>query len=425
MDPSPTKQIDYSITFIPMIPHLPQAVTCFVPGSTVRLIICLAFCFLLFFPSITYSQNPSGETKPSVQDHWLQHPRIVVSQTSITRAKYPVVDVHTHFYVKGRHDTELLDRYVRMMDQNNIAVSISLDGTLGSKLDVHQEYLWGKYKHRFLIFANLDFQGTGNREQYGSWDCNQPYFVRNVVEQLKRQHASGVISGLKLFKDFGLRYKDASGACIRIDDPQWDPIWRTCGELGIPVIMHTADPSAFFLPIDSKNERQRELENHPDWSFHSSEFPSRASLHEARNRVIQRHPKTNFIAAHFGNDAEDLKELAGWLDAMPNLYVEFASRINELGRQPYTARQFFLDYSTRILFGTDGPWPEARLRCYWRFLETKDEYFPYSEKVPPPQGDWNIYGFHLEDAILRQVYYENASRLIPGVAEKLKPFLKD
>lgn len=408
-----------------MIPHLPNTVAYFVFGSTVRLIACLAFCSLLFFPSSTYSQNPSGETQLSVQDHWLLHPRIVVSQTSITRARYPVVDVHTHFYVKGRHDAELLERYVRMMDQNNIAVSISLDGTLGSRLDAHQEYLWNKYKNRFLIFANLDFQGTGNRDQYNSWDCNQPYFVRNVVEQLKRHHASGTISGLKLFKDFGLRYKDASGACIRIDDPQWDPIWRTCGELGIPVIMHTADPSAFFLPIDSKNERQRELENHPDWSFHSNEFPSRASLHEARNRVIQRHPKTNFIAAHFGNDAEDLKELAGWLEAMPNLYVEFASRINELGRQPYTARQFFQDYSTRILFGTDGPWPEARLRCYWRFLETKDEYFPYSEKVPPPQGDWNIYGLYLEDAILRQVYYENASKLIPGVAEKLKPFLKD
>jgi len=147
-----------------------------------------------------------------------------------------VVDVHTHFYVKGRHDAELLDRYVRMMDQNNIALSVSLDGTLGSRLDAHQEYLWSKYKHRFLIFANLDFQGTGNREQYSTWDCNQPYFVRNVVEQLKLQHASGVISGLKLFKDFGLRYKDASGACIRIDDPKWDPIWHTCGELGIPVI---------------------------------------------------------------------------------------------------------------------------------------------------------------------------------------------
>lgn len=406
-----------------MIPHLPHAVTYFVSGSTVRLITCLAICLSLSLPRLSYSQNPSGETQPSVQDHWLQHPRIVVSQTSITRAKYPVVDVHTHFFVKGRHDVELLDRYVRMMDQNNIAVSISLDGTLGSRLDAHQEYLWGKYKHRFLIFANLDFQGAGNREQYSSWDCNQPYFVRNVVEQLKRQHASGVISGLKLFKDFGLRYKDESGALIRIDDPQWDPIWRTCGELGIPVIMHTADPSAFFLAIDSKNERQRELENHPEWSFHSSAFPSRASLHEARNRVIQRHPKTNFIAAHFANDAEDLKELADWLDAMPNLYVEFASRINELGRQPYTSKQFFQDYSTRILFGTDGPWPEARLRCYWRFLETKDEYFPYSEKVPPPQGDWNIYGIHLEDAILRQVYYENASKLIPGVAEKVKPFL--
>ena len=358
------------------------------------------------------------------QDHWLQHPRIVVSQTAITRAKYPVVDVHTHFYVKGKHDTELLDRYVRMMDQNHVAVSISLDGTIGSRIETHQKFLWEKYKHRFLIFANLDFQGTGEREQYSSWDCNQPYFVRNVVEKLKQLHVAGVISGLKLFKDFGLRYKDASGGWIQIDDPQWDPIWKTCGELGIPVIMHTADPSAFFLPIDANNERQRELANHPDWSFFSNGFPSRASLHAARNRVIQRHPKTNFIAAHFANDAEDLKELATWLDSMPNLYIEFASRINELGRQPYSAKKFFQNYAERILFGTDGPWPEARLKCYWRFLETNDEYFPYSEKVPPPQGDWNIYGIHLEDAILRKIDYENASKLIPGVADKVKPFLE-
>jgi predicted TIM-barrel fold metal-dependent hydrolase len=142
-------------------------------------------------------------------------------------------------------------------------------------------------------------------------------------------------------------------------------------------------------------------------------------LHEARNRVIARHPNTTFIAAHFGNDAEDLQQLAQWLDRYPNLTIEFSSRLNELGRQPYSARAFFEKYQDRIMLGTDGPFPEERLRIYWRFLETFDEYFPYSEKSPPPQGDWRIYGLGLPPEILKKVYYANAARIIPGVADRL------
>jgi predicted TIM-barrel fold metal-dependent hydrolase len=136
--------------------------------------------------------------------------------------------------------------------------------------------------------------------------------------------------------------------------------------------------------------------------------------------VVQRHPHTTFIAAHMANDAEDLRELAGWLDQYPNLFVELASRISELGRQPYTARRFLIRYSDRVLFGTDGPWPEPRLRLYWRFLETFDENFPYSEKEFPPQGLWNIYGIQLPDDVLRRIYHENAARIIPGVKERLQ-----
>jgi len=194
--------------------------------------------------------------------------------------------------------------------------------------------------------------------------------------------------------------------------------------LGLPVIMHTADPNAFFQPIDAKNERYEELARRPQWSFYNLGTPTRAELHEARNRVIARHPQTTFIAAHFGNDAEDLDETARWLDAYPNLVVEFASRINELGRQPRAARKFFEDYQDRILFGTDGPFPEERLRAYWRFLETPDEYFPYSEKSPAPQGLWNISGLQLPETILKKIYFENASRIIPNVREKFASFLR-
>ena len=187
----------------------------------------------------------------------------------------------------------------------------------------------------------------------------------------------------------------------------------------MPVLIHTADPVAFFRPIDRFNERWEELHRHPEWSFAGEEFPSHDELLAARNRVIARHTQTTFIGAHVANYPENLAEVARWLDKYPNLHVEIAARIAELGRQPFTAREFFLKYSDRILFGTDGPRPPGRLRPHWRLLETRDEYFTYAENQYPPQGLWNIYGLGLPDEVLRKVYYENAARLIPGIAERL------
>jgi predicted TIM-barrel fold metal-dependent hydrolase len=348
--------------------------------------------------------------------------QLVVPQTDIQRAAFPVVDVHSHFWAKARHDPELLKRYVEMMDRNNIAVSVSLDGTLPSRLEEHRKFLWTEYEDRFVIFGNLDFQGAGKEGEPSTWACNQPDFVRNQVELIREAANKRWISGLKFFKDFGLRYRNSDGSLIAIDDTRWFPIWSVCGELGLPVIMHSADPAAFFEPTTPTNERYLELKAHPDWSFAGPEFPTRAELHAARNHIIELHPKTTFIAAHFGNDAEDLGQLSTWLDRYPNLVVEFASRINELGRQPYSSRRFLEKYQDRILFGTDGPWPEARLRLYWRFLETYDEYFAYSEKTPPPQGDWRIYGVGLEPAVLQKIYSENAARIIPGVRERLAKY---
>jgi predicted TIM-barrel fold metal-dependent hydrolase len=328
------------------------------------------------------------------------------------------------------------------MDRNNIAISVSLDGTLGPRLDAHLAYLWTEYRDRFVVFANIDWEG--NQESKSASNTkeslsgtppaqslpelktpafDEPGFVQTTIEQLRLAKSKGV-SGLKIFKQLGLVYRHADGSFVAIDDPRWDPIWEACGKLGLPVIMHTADPNAFFEPIDARNERYEELARRPEWSFYNLGTPTRTELHMARNRVIARHPKTTFIAAHFGNDAEDLAETATWLDNYPNLVVEFASRISELGRQPRTARKFFEAYQDRIMLGTDGPFPEERLRAYWRFLETPDEYFPYSEKSPPPQGLWSISGLELPETILRKIYFENACRYIPGVQEKYDAFTK-
>ncbi len=338
-----------------------------------------------------------------------------------TRAKYPVVDVHTHFHYKLHSSEQTLDDFVALMDRNQIAVCVSLDGKLGGQFERHTRFLWSGYRDRFVVFANVDWQGDGDADDPSTWDCHRAGFARRTATRLAEAVANGA-SGLKIFKRFGLGYRNPDGSLIEIDDPRFDPIWKACGDLGIPVIIHTADPAAFFDPIDETNERWEELSRHPDWSFYGDDYPSREELLAARNRVIKRHPATQFIGAHVANCAEDLEVVSSWLEAYPNLWIETASRISELGRQPFTARDFLIRHADRVLFGTDGPWPEKRLRINWRFFETRDESFAYSEKVPPPQGMWQIHGVDLPDDVLRKLYHENAAKLIPGVAERLEAF---
>lgn len=347
--------------------------------------------------------------------------QLKVKETLLEKAKMPVVDVHTHFRYRLHHSPEALDDFVDLMDRHNIAVCVSLDGQLGAELEEHKKYLWTKYKDRFVIFANIDWVGDGKLDDPATYACHRDDFARVTAMQLKEAKEEGV-SGVKIFKQFGLGYKNPDGTLIKIDDPRWDPIWKACGDLGLPILIHTADPAAFFEPIDETNERWEELSRHPDWSFPADKFPKREELLAARNRVIERHPKTTFIAAHMANNPEDLATVEAWLEKYPNMVVEFASRIGELGRQPYTARDFLIKHQDRVLFGTDGPWPETRIKLYWRFLETYDEYFPYSEKPFPPQGFWNIYGVGLPDDVLKKIYQTNAARIVPGVKERLEKF---
>ena len=345
--------------------------------------------------------------------------KLVVRQTPLTKPSMSVVDVHTHFFYKLRHNEQALIDYVAMMDRNSIAVSVSLDGQLGDQLDRHIEFLWTKYLDRFAIFANVDWRGDGAIDAPETWACQRPGFGERTASALADAVARGVC-GLKVFKQLGLGYLDGDGKMLQIDDPRWDPIWTECGKQGIPVLIHTGDPAAFFDPIDETNERWEELSRHPDWSFHDPKYPRLDALFDARNRVIARHPKTMFIGAHVASCSEDLTLVSKWLDTYPNFFVDISSRISELGRQPFSSRDFFIKYADRILFGTDGPWPEERLQYYWRFLETRDEHFPYSEKIPPPQGLWAIYGAELPEDVLKKIYCENAVRLIPGVASRVE-----
>lgn len=389
--------------------------------------VCLVVLVISWYTRLGYSQDANPlDAKPLdgrqgrelLLREFRPTPQLKVPETEITAASFPVVDVHTHMFFRQRHNEQALEDFVDLMNRNNVAICISLDGKLGSQLKEHLDFLWSRHPKRFLVFAHLDWIGDGKADQPATWACNRPGWAERSAAALVEARELG-ISGLKVFKRLGLEYRDATGQLIPVDAPMLDPIWKTCGQLGIPVLIHTADPSAFFEPIGPENERWEELSRHPDWHFYGEEFPTRSALLEARNRIIQRHPGTNFIGAHMASSSEDLRELAGWLDSYPNLYVDPASRISELGRQPYTARDFLIKYADRVLFGTDGPWPETRVNLYWRFMETKDQYFPYAEKEFPPQGFWRIYGIDLPDEILRKIYSENAAKLIPGVRERL------
>ena len=388
-------------------------------------------CPLCFFLSLgsgspfVMAQLPSPldgrEGRNLLLENFRPKPMLKVEEHQLARTKFPVVDVHTHFRHKFHGSAEELDAWVSLMDRNNIAVCVSLDGQWGDPLDEHVKLLWTKYRDRFAIFANIDWQGAGKTDDPASWDCQRPDFARRVARELASAKERGAC-GLKIFKQFGLEYKNPDGSPIKIDDARWDGIWEACGQLGLPVLIHVGDPVAFFLPIDETNERWEELHRHPEWSFFGPQFPKREDLLAAFLRVVQRHPKTTFISAHVASNAEDLATVSQWLDENPNLYVEIASRIAELGRQPVTARRFIEKHQNRILFGTDGPWPEERVRLYWRFLETDNEHFPYSERPFPPQGFWNIYGVRLPDSVLRKIYHENAVRIIPGVRERLERY---
>ena len=343
---------------------------------------------------------------------------LIIPETKLAHAAFPAIDLHTHFRLRMREATpEDLGKYVReVLDPNHIAICVSLDAKLGEE-DEHLKYLSGPLSDRFGVFVHLDFQGSGAVDRPETWAVNQPSFGREAAAKLQAAKAAGCL-GVKFFKQFGLEHPDAKGKPLRINDKRFDPIWRACGDLGMPVIIHVADPAAFFLPTDATNERWEELARHPEWSFADPKFPRREQLAEDFLEVVARHRGTTFIAAHCLNYANDLGTLGKWLDTNPNLYVDIASRINELGRQPYTARAFFDRFDQRILFATDGPWPAQRLGYYWRFLETFDENFPYSEKKPPPQGLWSICGIGLRQESLRRIYFENAIRLIPSLKEK-------
>jgi predicted TIM-barrel fold metal-dependent hydrolase len=327
---------------------------------------------------------------------WQPRSQLVVKETRILKPKYPVIDIHNHL---GDH-LDNTEKYLQAMNEAGVIKCVSLDAL--SKDDFYKKHLAASQrvsKDRFLVFFRPDFTRI-----------DEPDFGRKEARRLEEAVRMGV-RGLKISKELGLTIKDKSGKVVPVDDPRIDPIWAKCGELGIPIVIHISDPKAFFTPVDRYNERYDELGAHPDWSFYGPQFPPKEDILKQRNHVIERHPNTIFIGAHMGNLPEELERVGGWLDQYPNFYVEFSARISELGRQPYTCRDFLLKYQDRVLFGTDTPCDPEAYRVYYRFLETKDEYIDPSPSHHM-QARWMIYGVHLPDPVLEKIYNKNASKIL-------------
>ena len=337
------------------------------------------------------------------------------------RAERRIIDLHMH--IAGTE--ERIARAVKIMDAAGVGIGVNLSGGTvthapGEKSEFERVKEMADRLHpgRFVHYLNLDYAG---------W--NDPDFSERAVQQIEEAHRLGA-AGLKEYKRLGLFLRDAKKQLIKIDDPKLDGVWRRCGELGMPVSIHVADPRAFWLPYDANNERWTELKDHRSWWFgDASKYPPREELLAALDRVIARHPKTTFVCVHFANNSEDLNWVENALDAHPNMFADLAARIPELGRHaPEKTRHLFTKHADRILFATDfmvyeklilgsggdadRPTDDDAITFYkkcWRWLETDDRDWPH---MTPIQGDWNISSIHLPPEVLRRIYFDNARRLL-------------
>lgn len=359
----------------------------------------------------TVAQAQEGPQAPLGFEEYDPVSTLKVDEHILTRAKFPFIDIHSH---QARMPTQDLSALLKQMDDLNMAIMVNLSGR-GFTRDWEEStaHLKASIKSaekvnpsRLVVFTNLVFSDFGSKD-----------WTSKAVKQLEEDVKAGA-KGLKIYKSLGFSgIKDEKGNRVPVNDVRLDPVWAKCGELGIPVLIHTADVASFWDPLDRYNERWLELKLHPGRKRGPNDPVPFDSLIAEQHDVFRKHPKTTFINAHMGWYPNDLKKLDSLLQAFPNMYVEFGAVIAELGRQPRTAYKFFLKHQDRILFGKDS-WVPSEYTTYFRVLESEDEYFPYHKKY---HAFWRMYGMGLPDEVLKKVYYKNALKIVPGLDKSLFP----
>jgi predicted TIM-barrel fold metal-dependent hydrolase len=331
--------------------------------------------------------------------------KLVTRITMVDKPRFPVIDAHNHLGEPfgGGWEKKPVNELLDLLDKAGVTHYVDLDGGWGEViLFQHLKYFKEGAPERFQVFGGVD---------WSRWESKGDGFAEWAAGRLKVQKEAGA-QGLKIWKSFGLHVKDHQGRLVKVDDARLAPIWETAGELGLPVMIHVADPVAFFDPIDETNERWEEINAHPDWAFTSPPFPPFIEIMNGLKSLVTRHRNTTFIGAHAGCYGENLGWVGQMLDDCPNYYIDISARLGEFGRQPYTSRKFFIHYQDRILFGSDMSPDMDAYRVYYRFLETDDEYFNYDTSEVPGQGRWYVCGLYLPDNILKKIYSENAKRVL-------------
>jgi len=339
--------------------------------------------------------TPNAQKSLTIEEYDPKY-TLVVPEHKLERSKFPFIDIHSHHWNPTPQE---VDELIKGMDSINLQLMVNLSGGTGDRLKRTVEVMKGRYPKRFVVFSNMDYS-----------DLDKPGFGERVTARLEQDVKNGA-QGLKIFKDFGMELHYANGQRVHVDDPIFSPVFEKCADLGIPVLIHVGEPSAFFDPWDKYNERWLELKQFPQRARPPSKYPPFETLMTERNHLFAMHPRTKFIAAHLGFHGNDLARLGKLFDEHPNVYVDIAAVLAELGRQPYSAHDFLTKYQDRVLMGKDI-YDVNEYKWYFRTLETRDEYFEYYRKR---HAFWRIYGFQLDDEVLKKIYYKNALKLLPGV----------
>jgi len=371
------------------------------------------FIVFLIFSGISYLIIDSLNKRNNVMDIGEYSPTstLVVSETPTYKSKFPFVDVHSHHWDMPVKD---LSKIVKEMDSLNMGYMINLSGSgfgvfsgkqklMDINLTKSLQNVKENYPNRFGVFLNLDLTKIDDVD-----------FKENNIKYIEDAVSQGAI-GLKIYKNLGLNLRDSRNIRVPVDDDRLSHIWETCAKFNIPVLIHSGEPKAFFDPVNKYNERWLHAREKPNSFRPSDKYPSFDQVMYEQYQLFKKHPRTTFINAHFGWYGNDLAKLSEQLAELPNVYVEFGAVINELGRQPNTARRFFEDYQDRILFGKDI-YKMDEYYIYFQVLETDDEYIEYYRKR---HGLWRLYGMNLSDEILKKVYFENALKIFPNIDPNL------
>ena len=318
-----------------------------------------------------------------------------IPQTFVEKAKYPVIDMHSHDYIAGAED---VDAWVEAMDACGITETHIMHCSWIGKPFEEVMAPYSKYPGRFKFWCSLDYTQMlqdGTAEQAIAY-----------LEECKRMGAVGV--GEMGDKGQGDLYaRPTEGYGLHIDDARLKPVWAKCAELKMPVNIHVGEPYWMYLPQDATNDG---LPNGAVWHVDTTaaDCLGYEGLMESFENAVRENPKTIFIACHYLNMNQDLPRLGAMLDKYPNMYIDISARVAESAQTPRATRAFLIKYQDRVLFGTDNGMAADMYRNIFRILETEDEHI----YIHDFNYHWPLSAFYLPDTVLEKIYNKNAKRIL-------------